>query len=55
MEELLRSGPGGLEKFCEILRQEGRTQHIAARLEKGIYIVCILYNLSVVTNATHQY
>lgn len=38
MEELLRSGPGGLEKFCEILRQKSRTQHIAARLEKGIYI-----------------
>ena len=34
-EQLNISGPGALEKFCEILRRKKRQSFIAEQLEKG--------------------
>ena len=40
VNELSIGGPDTFEKFCEILKKNSRTRHIADQLEKGTYI-CI--------------
>ena len=42
VNELSIGGPDTLDKFCEILKKNSRTKHIADKLEKGTY-VCIRY------------
>jgi len=38
VDELRRGQPGTVEKFCKILKKSRMTQHIADRLEKGLYV-----------------
>ena len=43
VDQLSTGEPDALEKFCVILKKDSRTKHIADRLEKGVYDMCICY------------
>ena len=45
VDQLSTGEPDALEKFCVILKKDSRTKHIADRLEKGVYDMCIYYTL----------
>ena len=42
-DQLITCGPGGLEKFCEILKRKKRQFFIAEQLENCKYIITIVH------------